>query len=140
MKDRLIGTWKLVSFEMRFTDGTLQYPWGADLSGQLTYTQEGYMSVLFMRNGRPAFAHPDIMAATPAECEMALKTLMAYAGTFECLADQVIHHAAYCTFPNWSGTAIARFVAFEDGRLTLSSSPIPYLGRQAAAVLVWQRG
>jgi hypothetical protein len=139
MRSKIVGTWKLISFEMRYSDGSVFYPWGAGASGQLIYTADGFMSVVFMRDQRPSFVNQDVMMATPAECEAALKTLMSYAGTYDFQGERVIHHAQFCTFPNWTGTAIERFVALEEGRLTLSSAFMPFLGKQAAAVLVWER-
>lgn len=139
MSQELIGVWKLISFEMRYTDGAILQPWGSEASGQLIYTTDGYMSVVFMRNGRPAFHDPDVLRASASECEGALKTIMSYAGTYSLQPDGVIHHARFCTFPNWTGTAIERFVSFENGNLVLASAPMPFLGKQAAAVLVWQR-
>jgi hypothetical protein len=43
MSEKFIGTWKLVSFEMRSADG-VTYPFGNDPVGYLMYNDEGYMS------------------------------------------------------------------------------------------------
>lgn len=38
---QLEGSWQLVSFVLRSTDGALSYPYGRDAVGKLTYTRDG---------------------------------------------------------------------------------------------------
>ena len=54
--DELIGTWRLVSFELRNPDGTVSYPFGKDVTGYLFYNDQGFMSAAFMGADR---ARPD---------------------------------------------------------------------------------
>ena len=49
-QDSLVGTWKLVSFELRSTDGQVFYPLGTDALGYLIYSEDGYMAVAIMRS------------------------------------------------------------------------------------------
>ncbi len=39
----LVGTWKLLSYEVRYSDGSVSYPWGPDAQGFLIYSADGYM-------------------------------------------------------------------------------------------------
>jgi Lipocalin-like domain len=142
-KPSLIGTWLLLSFELRFVDGAVHEPWGKDLFGQATYTSDGYMSGSFMRSGRATFVSGDVTAASAQECHGAMTSYVGYAGPYDydAVSGNLTHHAVVSAFPNWAGTAIERSASFgDDGdHLTLSTPPIDYGGRSASAVLCWQR-
>jgi hypothetical protein len=43
-----VGTWKLVSWEVRQPDGTVHYLYGKDVVGYLIYTADGYMAAEIM--------------------------------------------------------------------------------------------
>jgi hypothetical protein len=135
----LVGTWHLVSFEMRFADGTKIFPWGSRVLGQVIYTADGFMSGTFMKEGRPRFASNDIAIGTPAEYEQAMTTFISYCGTYDYVPPQVIHHAKVSLFPNWIDTDIEREVVLEGNRLTLSTPPLPFGGQLGTASLVWQK-
>ena len=62
-----IGTWALVSFELRSTNGLVSYPFGHDVRGYITYSQDGYMSVSLMRGDRPNFNSRDIRGGSVEE-------------------------------------------------------------------------
>lgn len=40
-KDEFVGTWKLVSFEMRRSDGQIVYPFTRNIVGVLNYDSRG---------------------------------------------------------------------------------------------------
>ena len=54
--DRLVGAWRLLSYEKRAANGAVSYPFGRHPRGQLIYTPEGMMSLAIMpqRRGQPA--------------------------------------------------------------------------------------
>ena len=57
--DPLVGTWRLVSFEVRDAEGRVTYPLGRDAAGFITYTPDGHMAVPFGRTGRAHLAEGD---------------------------------------------------------------------------------
>jgi hypothetical protein len=134
----LIGTWRLLSFELRGEDGTIVHPWGTEVAGQVIYTADGYMSGCLMPAGRPAFASDDVMGGNTAEFEAAMKSYIGYAGPYSIDKDKLTHHAAVSLFPNWTGTEIIRYWAVEDNRLSLSTPPGTFGGWKATGVLVWE--
>ncbi len=135
----LIGTWKLVSFELRAEDGSTVHPWGEEVAGQVTYSAEGYMSGSFMQMGRPAFESSDVMGGSAEEFAAAMKSYVGYAGSYSLRGNQVIHHASVSLFPNWTGTDIERFYAVDGNLLTLSTPPGVFGGQRATAALVWEK-
>ena len=56
LRERLVGSWRLISYEVRDTDGELVgYPLGEGATGSLIYTADGLMSVQVMRPDRPLY-------------------------------------------------------------------------------------
>ena len=55
-RDALIGSWRLLSFELQSPDGSIAYPFGRRPIGYLFYNDQGYMSAAFMGEDR---ARPD---------------------------------------------------------------------------------
>ena len=58
--DPFIGTWRLLSYEIRRADGEIKYPWGQDPVGLLIYSGDGYISVAMMSANRPKFVDKDV--------------------------------------------------------------------------------
>jgi Lipocalin-like domain len=144
----LVGVWSLLSFELRFDDGSSVLPWGPNVCGQVIYTNEGFMSGSLMRGDRPAFAVDNAASGTHEEFKMAMTTYIGYAGRYtyrgslsgDAPTDGVIHHAEVSAFPNWAGTDIERTVHIDDdGLLALGTPPLDYGDRTGVATLIWQR-
>jgi hypothetical protein len=65
--DSLIGTWRLVSFEVQNADGGIACRFARDVDGFITYTGDGWMTVRFGRANRACLAVPDWVAGTDAD-------------------------------------------------------------------------
>ena len=138
-REQFIGTWKLISLELRSSNGEVTYPFGRKAIGYIMYTDEGYMSVGFMKADRPKFVSEDIMKGTAEEKISALETFQSYCGRYEVSDNTVVHHIEVSSFPNWSGVDQERFFEFEDNRLKLSTPPLPIGGINQTAHLIWER-
>jgi len=136
--NRLVGTWKLLSWENRSADGLVSYPLGRDAVGLITYTADGYVSVAIMRADREPFAAGDLLGGTGDEKARAAETYVSYCGRYELRGDSVIHHVMLSLFPNWSGVDQERVVEITDNLLTLSTRPILLDGIEQRARLVWE--
>jgi hypothetical protein len=137
--DAFIGAWRLVSLELRDSDGAATYPHGQDAMGSLIYTGDGFMSVAIMRAGRPRFAADDLLLGSTEEQAAAAAGYISYAGRYEVRAGIVVHRVEISLFPNWIGGEQERFYAFAGDRLTLSTGPMPLRGREQRGYLVWER-
>ena len=135
----LIGTWKLISFELRLEDGSIKYPWGNSVAGQVIYAADGYMAGSLMKQDRPVFEEDDVMVGSAKEFEEAMKSYIGYAGPYSLHDNRVCHHASVSLFPNWTGTIIDRFFDVTGDKLTLSTPPVEFNGVQATAALVWEK-
>jgi len=70
-----VGTWRLVEYTFHHEDGTVERPWGEDVTGYLLYTPQGYMSANLSparRNWR--FRRARLKAEVPAAEEGGLAT------------------------------------------------------------------
>ena len=135
----LVGTWKLVSWETRRTDGEVSYPYGKDAIGCITYTADGYMFVNIMRAGRVPFSAGDILKGTPEEKAGAVEGYFSYSGRYTFEGDRVLHHVTMSLFPNWIGGDQVRNVELNGNRLTLSTMPMLISGSQRTAHLIWEK-
>lgn len=86
----LVGTWKLISYEIQLKNGQNSYPWGKNPIGYIIYTEEGYMSVNMMSANRPPLSSDDITKVSKEELLALADTWGAYSGTYEILTDKVL--------------------------------------------------
>ena len=138
-RNPFVGTWRLVSLEMRKPDGQVGYPLGHDAVGYLMYAEDGYMSVAMMNADRPKFASGDIRRGTIEEKVAASDTYVSYCGRYEIRDDKIIHHIAVSFFPNWIGVDQERAFKFDGNRLSLSTLPFLADGLQQTSHLIWER-
>ncbi len=96
----LVGTWQLLSFHFSTSDGRITYPWGRDVTGYISYTPQGRMSVIFTKADRAKHSLEDFLGGTAGEKVEAYDGCIAYAGSYEVEGDRVIHHVEASLFPN----------------------------------------
>jgi hypothetical protein len=117
--DLLVGTYRLVSVEHHADDGEVGHPFGLRPQGYIFYSPQGCMSATLMRGDRVPFAAGDILAASDAERIEAFSSSSAYAGRYELIGGQIVHHLEVTTFPNWTGTDQVRDFEVSATELTL---------------------
>jgi|RhiMetdeSRZDD1v2_1073273.scaffolds.fasta_scaffold42097_6 Lipocalin-like domain len=141
--DWLVGAWRLVSAEVRYTDRPAERPWGDGAVGLLIYDRSGYMSVQIMRAARPARqprpVPPPAALGTIAENE-ALGYL-GYCGRYEVneAARTITHHVEGGLLPEQVGARLVRGYEHRDGRLVLRTAPITVDGHERSGVLTFER-
>jgi len=108
-------------------------------TGYLIYSPGGYMSVSFMKEGRPVFESGDIRGGTAEEKITAITGYVSYAGRYTVEGGSVVHHIEVSLFPNWVGESQERAYRLEDSRLTLSTPLMLVGGRRLSTHLVWER-
>ncbi len=135
--ERLVGVWRLVSFETRGPGNAVRYPFGRDAAGLLVYTATGHMSGQLMRRGRTVFDSSTITGGSDAEVSSAARGYVAYAGTYDVDDAQgvVTHHVTMSLFPNLVGTDQRRALSLEGDTLELRTPPED--GR--TMILRWER-
>jgi hypothetical protein len=131
------GAWKLVSIETRQEDGKLFRR--GQRTGYILYTDNGYVSVAFMKEDRPKFISGDIRGGTTEEKIAAVEGYVSYCGRYEVKEETVVHHIEVSLFPNWIGMKQERTYLFEGDRLTLSTPLMLVGGRQLSTHIIWER-
>ena len=137
--DSLVGTWRLVSFEVLDAEGRRAYPFGEDAVGFITYTADGRMAVQFGATNRPRLTTPDWVGGPDPEIAAAARDYFAYCGTYEVHDSVVVHRVELSLMPDWIGVEQQRHVVLDGDTITLSTPPTPVGGQQQVATLVWQR-
>lgn len=138
----IVGSWRLLSFELRPETGDPILPFGDDPHGMILYTATGRFSAQLMRSDRPACASEDQMHATISEAEANLKGCISYFGsyTFDPSRGLVLHRVEGSLFPNWEGRSLKRFYKLSGNRLELSTPPAVWGGGGTiTGVIEWER-
>jgi hypothetical protein len=119
MRERLIGTWRLVSYETIEPGGRRGRPYG-DADGRLSYDASGNMSGQVMRPHRARVGLGDGQAQ---QVRAAYTGYIAYYGTYEVAPDNqsVVHHVQGSLNPAWIGGDQIRSMRFDGERLILSA-------------------
>lgn len=133
----LLGTWKLISWQFKWENGKITYPFGEDAIGYLIYTEDGYMSAQIMAANRPNYI--DENAPTPAEIVAVAETCFTYCGKYQVFSDKIIHYPEVSTEPSMVGVAQERFFKIIDNQIYLSTPPFEMNGIQTISHLVWGR-
>jgi hypothetical protein len=135
----LVGTWRLVSWNIKSADGEVNYPFGKDALGYITYTEDGYVFVVIMTANRLQFASADLLGGTAEEKIAVAETCIGYCGTYTIRGDRVFHHVEVSSFPNWVGSDQERIIELKENTLLLKTLPYLLSGKQQTAYLLWER-
>lgn len=126
MRDKLVGTWELVSAKDRMKDGSERfYPeLGPHGKGYLVYTADGHMCAQLMNPDRPkwkAFDKP-----TDGEKISAIEGFSAYCGRYEVDEEKgvVAHLPELAWSPNFVGTRQLRPYTLQNDTLTFAGKPL----------------
>ena len=140
-KEKLIGTWKLVSCVGHWSDGRTTYPYGPNPAGVLAYDANGNFSAQIQDQDRPLFESGNLLRGTPEEFKAAFEGYVAYYGTYEVdeAAGSLTHHVQGSLFPNWVGVDQSRLFEFSDNRLLLTTPPFQGKQSQLTLTLIWER-
>jgi lipocalin-like protein len=135
---KLIGFWKLISFEGRDESGKLVLE-NPGQTGFIVYTSSGHVMVHMMQpyRRRNVGASP-----TPDETMATYRTYTSYFGPYTVNESEhfVVHHLASALNPNWTGSDFQRFVEFSGKRLILKA-PVTKAanGRSVQMAVIWER-
>jgi hypothetical protein len=132
----LLGSWKLVSFELRMPNGDLSYPFGRDASGYVFYNAQGFMSAAFMGAERVKPKSSDLADTSKT---VNFDQFNAYCGRFEVHGDRVVHHVEVASLPQWCGLDQERIFKIDGDRLILETPPLTIASQAPTAYLIWER-
>ena len=122
---KLVGTWTLVSWEQKKSDGTKVRRFGENPVGIACFDAGGRYIITAMRSNRAKYASDAPWQGTAEENKATAEGTMTYFGTYSASeADSSIAiHIDGCSFPNWNDSRQKRGVAVEGDQLTLTVRP-----------------
>jgi hypothetical protein len=137
-RSEILGAWAYHAWRITYEDGRITEPFGADASGLLLYTADGFMSACIMAGGREPFASPNPRAATLRERAGAFDGYFSYAGRWRLVRGVVEHLVSIAANPAMVGTSQFRHARLSGRRLVLSAEETTVRGLRRHD-LEWRR-
>jgi hypothetical protein len=138
-KADVVGSWKLVHYKI-FLGDEIIFPFGEDALGYLIYTDDGFMSVQFMRAQRSKHASDDFQHFLPSEKVEIAENFGGYAGRYETSTGQIIHYPEIASLPNFAYAPQIRNCELRDSCLWITC---PYYSEEkqtsGLSEIVWER-
>jgi len=134
---KLVGTWKLISVETQFKDGSpSSHVYGPRPSGYATFTEEGRMTAVIEAEGRKPPQTDEDRAAL-------LRSMWAVAGTYRLEGNTYIARVDVSWNPALNGKEHVRFYRFDGDRLEVTTAWAPSPNIKGAPIVrgvsVWER-
>jgi len=125
LKEQLVGTWTLLSWEQKKGDGTRVERYGTSPKGIAVFDAGGRYIITVMRPDRAKYASNALWQGTPDENKETADGTIPYFGTYSVsdVDSSITVHVEGSSFPNWNGTDQKRFVAIAGEQLTLTVRP-----------------
>jgi hypothetical protein len=140
IKDKIIGTWKLVSWKYSGENNTEVDFFGEKPMGILMYDSQGYMNAQLSRFGRTNFRSESLTGGSLEEMRDGYLSYAAYYGKYyEKSPGEIIHIVEGSLFPNWVGHEEIRYGKIKGEYLILSTPPIHAQGKEIIFNVTWER-
>ena len=138
VRNKIIGTWKLVLAEDTLRDGSTRAIYGLNGQGFLMYSTDGFMCVVLMDPDRPKWANPK--KPTQADKASAFDGSYGYCGRYEIDAkhNTLVHLPEVSTGPGFVATRQVRPYRFEGNRMTFSDI-VEDESEVASWKIVWEK-
>ena len=126
LKDRLVGTWALISLEVRHSDGTMTYPLGPSPAGRFMFDADGNFSAQSM--------NPDRRDDDPGG-------YMAIWGVYEVDEERQVFTLTFIGSNQLAsiGVRTVRHVNFKDGVAVFSTDPQVAGGLAEQTFITWEK-
>ena len=139
LKQRLVGTWSLVSTVDTNKDGTTTDRWGANPKGLAIFDPDGHMSFMISRSDIPKFAVNNATQGTAAENAAVVHGITATIGTWSVdEASKILTtNVVASSFPNFVGNSQKRIITSLTADELRYTNPASSAGTVTDAV--WKR-
>lgn len=130
LKDQLVGTWTVVSWEQATKDGGKFQRFGANPKGINVFDANGRFIVMFARADLPRIASNDPSSPTPEEAKAIVGGAIGYFGTYT--VDEanktVVLRIEASSFPNQLAVEQKRLITSLTAEELRYSNPVPTTG------------
>lgn len=139
LKDQLVGTWTLVSWDQTLPDGSKVDSFGPNPKGINIFDANGHFILMIARSDLPKIASSDRTKATPEEAKAILGGSIAYFGTYTVNEAEktAVLRLDSTTFPNQLGTEQKRVIKSITADEMTYNNPVATSGGQI--LLSWKR-
>jgi hypothetical protein len=138
--EKIVGTWKLVSWIYKGPNGEDVHYFGKNATGILMYDRCGYMNAQLMKPERAPFMSSSIDGSTQQEALAAINSYIAYYGKYyEEKPGEITHLVEGSLFPNWMGNRQMRYGKIEGDHLMLHTPPMQVAGADIVFHITWER-
>jgi hypothetical protein len=122
LKEQIVGTWSVVSWEQTLPDGHKDQAFGASPNGINSFDSSGRFSLIILRRDLPKVAANDRMKPTPEEALAIAKGAIAYFGTYS------VDEADKSISLNLEGTSYANQLGLPQRRIVpiISADELKY--------------
>jgi hypothetical protein len=130
LKDQLVGTWVLVSWEQINKDGTKRQDFGPDPKGVTTFDAAGHVFTMYARPDLPKITSDDRTKPTPQEAQALSAGTLAYFGTYAMdeASKTITLQMDSSTYPNQLSVPQKRVVTMLTADELKFSNPTPTAG------------
>jgi hypothetical protein len=131
----LVGTWKLVSWQVIVENEAPQNVFGSSPKGYLVLTREGRSIVVTTADNRKG-------GMSDAERAALHKSMLAYSGRYRIEGNDFITLVDVSWNEDWNGTEQRRHYRIEGDKLFIESAPAPSIvfpGKTDFRRIVWER-
>ena len=136
LKEQLVGTWTVASWEQANKDGTKFQRFGANPKGVNVFDANGRFFVMFARPDLPKIASNDPMKTTPEENKAVMEGTIAYYGTYTVDETKTVTlRVEASSFPNQVGNEQKRTITSLTASELKLSNPVALSGGQINYVL-----
>jgi hypothetical protein len=123
---QLLGAWTLERWQIDIEGRAPAHPFGADATGLIVYSPDGWMNATIARAGRRPLSATSVRQAPVAEQCAAFESYFNYAGPFSLQlvgnVPHVLHEVRFSLNPGFVGTSQLRRIRFDGpDRLSLSA-------------------
>ena len=138
---RLVGSWRLVSYEDKPATGPSVFPYGIEPRGMLVYDATGHMAIQIMKQPHPKVASGDEFIVTPQEKVALVDAYVAYFGTYrvDTVKGVVVVHAEGDLYDLYIGREEVRPFELSGDRLIIKSLPWSQDGQMWTGTRVFER-
>lgn len=137
-KDNLIGTWRLLGFELiNKTANKTLYPYGKSPIGTLILGADNFMAVTIMADNRENLSVESIQMATDQEKIKSIETYLSYSGTWRIDSDKIFVNVLVSLLPNWTNKEHYRHYKISDDKLIFQTPTIKQGDNELYIELTW---
>jgi hypothetical protein len=130
LKEQLVGTWTLVSWEQATPDGTKRQDFGPNPKGITTFDASGHVVTMYARPDLPKIASTDRIKVTPQEAQAINVGSLAYFGTYTVdeASKTITLQMESSTYPNQLSVPQKRVVTTLTAEELKFTNPTPTTG------------